>query len=83
MSLLLFRLTMAKHAGHYLYELMQEDAMTDVTFVAQGEEIRCHRVVASCQGGYFRELLDNIGPRRDTKIAIEDVSPRIVKMVLE
>ena len=74
---------MVKHAGHYLYELMQKDALTDVTFVAQGEEIRSHRVVASCQGGYFRELLENIDQRKDTRISIEDVSPRIVKMVLE
>ena len=74
---------MVKHAGHYLYNMMQEGASTDVTLVVQGEDIRCHSLVASCQGGLFEELLQNKDQGKDTRISIEDVTPRIVKMVLE
>ena len=74
---------MAKHAGYYLYNMMLEDASTDLSLDVQGEEIRCHSLVASCQGGLLKELLESQDLRKDIKIAIEDVSPRIVKMVLE
>ena len=74
---------MVKHAGHYLYNMMQEGTSTDLSLDVQGEEIRCHSLVASCQGGLLKELLENEDRRKDTRICIEDVSPRIVKMVLE
>ena len=74
---------MVKHAGHYLYNMMQEGTSTDVTLVVQGEELKCHSLVASCQGGLLKDLLENKNLRKDIKIVIEDVSPRIVKMVLE
>ena len=74
---------MVKHAGHYLYNMMQEGTSTDVTLVAQGEEIRCHSLVAICQGGLFKELLEKRDQGKDTRICIEDVSARILKMVLE
>ena len=74
---------MVKHAGHYLYNMMQEGISTDLSLDVQGEEIRCHSLVASCQGGLFRKLLENKDPGKYTRISIEDVTPRIVKMVLE
>ena len=74
---------MFKHAGHYLYNMMLQGDSTDITLVVEGEEIRCHSLVASCQGGLFRELLQNKDQGKDTRISIEDVTPRIVKMVLE
>ena len=74
---------MVKHAGHYLYNMMLEGTSTDVTLVVQGEDIKCHSLVASCQGGLIRELLKNKDQGKDSIICIEDVSARIVKMVLE
>ena len=74
---------MVKHVGHYLYNMMLEDASTDLSLDVQGEEIRCHSLVASCQGGLLKELLKNKDPQKDTSISFEDIAPRIMRMLLE
>jgi len=61
--------------------MLNEDVMTDVTFIVQETEIKGHRVVASSQGGVLRELLENCTNGR-VEIG-RDIAPHTFKTVLQ
>ena len=66
--------------GKRLYDMLNSDALTDVTFIVQGTEIKGHRVVASSHDGILRQLVENSATNR---IEIdEDMAPHTFNTIL-
>ena len=49
---------MAEELGNLLFRMQQEASLTDITFVVQDTEVKCHRNVLSCRGRHLKEMIE-------------------------
>ena len=69
---------MAEELGNLLFRMQQEASMTDITFVFQDTEVKCHRNVLSCRWGPLKEMIE----KNPEKVEICDMTAETFNAVL-
>jgi hypothetical protein len=60
----------------------QEGIMTDVTLKVENEEIKCHKIILSCQSTYFESLFKTL-PLESEFILTSNFNYKITKFIIE
>ena len=76
---------MVDSTGTRLFDLLNDNYLTDVIFEVQDVEIKAHRLVMISGGGVLKQLVEESDVKKPgNKIVIkDDVSPETFKAVLE
>ena len=64
-------------------QLLQQEALVDVTLATEGKSLRCHKVVLSACSSYFKSILSDTDQTQHPIVILRDVSYAELKFIVQ
>ena len=64
-------------------QLLQQEALVDVTLATEGKSVRCHKVVLSACSSYFKSILSDTDQTQHPIVILRDVTWSELKFIVE